>query len=166
MLQWQTLMKLGKIAPLLLLALLQASGCGFVRGFLDWIHPPISDVTLYYLPLESDVTVPVTIDTIENAPGVCRLVISGRVGEATTLRRMLRRSVPGDFHKDSVRVKLVGLVDEEVFIDRGGGMLFGRERKEMQLRLTDLNWLKRQIISQTKRKICREAREAAGSRSS
>src|SRR5689334_3330096 len=150
-------MRLVNIAPLLLLALLQASGCGFVRGFLDWIHPPISDVTLYYLPLESDVTVPVTIDTIENAPGVCRLVISGRVGEATTLRRMLRRSVPGDFHKDSVRVKLIGLVDEEVFIDRGGGVLFGWERKETQLRLTDLNWLKRQITSQTKRKICREA---------
>jgi hypothetical protein len=149
----------------LLLALFQSSGCAFIHGLLDWIHPPISDVTIYYLPLEGDLAAPVTADTIENAPGVCRLVISGRVGQATTLRQILRRTVPGDFRKDSARVKVIGLLDEEVFIDSGGGVLFGRSRKEAQLRFNDLNSFKRQIATQTKRRACREAKEAAGSQS-
>jgi hypothetical protein len=165
LLEWQTLMRSWKILPLVLLALFQSSGCGFVRGFLGWFHPPISDVTIYYLPLEGDVAAPVTADGIEIAPGICRVVISGRIGQATTLRQILRRTVPGDFRKDSVRVKIIGLLDEEVFIDSGGGVLFGRTRKEAQLRFNDLNSFKRQIATQTKRRACREAQGAPGSQS-
>jgi len=74
------------------------------------------------------------------------------------LRRIVRRTTAGSFRNDSVRVKAVGLLDdEEILIDSGGGVLFGRGRKEAQLRFDDLRSLQRQIASLTKKKSCREA---------
>lgn len=143
-----------KLIGLSLVALLQCGGCGFVQGIVDWFSPPRSDATVVYLPLETELAAPVTGDTIENYAGVCRAALSWRSRPADALRKMLRRTVPGTFRGDAVRLKIVGLLDDEVLIDRGGGVRFGPGGKEAQLRNDDL----RVLGTLMKRQICREGK--------
>lgn len=144
-------MPLRKLIALSLAALLQLSGCGIYYRIVDWISPPRGDATLFYLPLDSDLKEPVTGETIESMPGVCRVEISWRTKSATALREMLRRKVPGDFRADAVRLKAVRLLDEEVLIDSRGAVRFG-DGKEAQLRHNDIRNLETMMQNQ----VCRE----------
>ncbi|HEX2386035.1 MAG TPA: hypothetical protein VHL99_05695, partial [Candidatus Binatia bacterium] len=112
------------------------------------------DAIVVYLPLETELAAPVTGDTIENYAGVCRAVLQWRSRPAEALRKMFRRTVPGTFRSDAVRLKAVGLVDDELLVDRGGGVRFGAGGKEAQLRNDDL----RALGTLMKRQICREGK--------
>lgn len=97
------------------------------------------DVTISYFSFETTTYAPVTIDTIEKYPATCRFVISASGREAEILRRTLEKATKGQFDNKLVRFKASGLVEQEVFIDRKGGVLFGRGGIERQLSQNDLN---------------------------
>jgi hypothetical protein len=110
--------------------LLLAAGCSSTS-----IAPAdaMNDVTIFYLPFEAEASPPVTVDNIEKAAGTCRFSLLPRGKEAESLRRTLRAASTGRFDNNQVRVKAVGLLDQEVFIDKKGGVLFGRGGRERQL---------------------------------
>ena len=93
----------------------------------------MTDVTIFYLPFETEPSGPVTVDNIEKYVTTCRISVLARGKEAESLRQRLRTASTGSFDNNQVRVKAVGLLDQEVFIDKKGGVLFGRGGRERQL---------------------------------
>ena len=92
----------------------------------------MQEVTIFYIPFNVHTYVPVTIDSIEKN-AACRFVVPRTGKEAGSLRRDLENSTKGKFDNDVVRLKVSGLVEQEVFIDMDGGVLFGRGGEEKRL---------------------------------
>ncbi|HKA34564.1 MAG TPA: hypothetical protein VKH64_15205 [Candidatus Binatia bacterium] len=138
--------------------LLLASGCASTS-----VSPAdaVTDVTIFYLPFETEASPPVTIDTVENYKGSCRFTIQARVKESESLRRTLHAASRGSFDNNQVRVKAVGLLDQEVFIDKKGGVLFGRGGRERQLLGDGLHSVQR-TISALAKKRCQAAKPTIG----
>ena len=135
--------------------LLQASGCSSTS------IPPadaVNDVTIFYLPFETEASPPVNVDNIEKSAGTCRFSVLPRGKEAESLRRTLRAATTGGFDNSQVRVKAVGLLDQEVFIDKKGGVLFGRGGRERQLLDNGLRSVQR-TISAVAKKRCQSAKK-------
>jgi hypothetical protein len=68
------------------------------------------------------------------------------------LRRTLRTATRGSFDKNQVRFKALRLLDEEVFIDKKGGVLFGSGGRERQLLDTGLRSVEKLIGSIAKKR--------------
>jgi hypothetical protein len=138
--------------------MLQASGCSSTSTSPA---DAFTDVTIFYLPFETEASPPVTIDTIETYKGTCRFTVLVRAKEAESLRRTLRTAAPGSFDNNQVRVKAVGLLDQEVFVDKKGGVLFGRGGRERQLLNDGFRSLQRTIVSVAKKR-CAPAKTFEG----
>jgi hypothetical protein len=128
--------------------MLQASGCGSTSTS----PADVADVTIFYLPFEAEASPPVTIDTLETYKGTCRFTLLFRGKEAESLRRTLRMATTGSFDNNQVRFKAVRLLDEEVFIDKKGGVLFGRGGRQRQLLDNGLRSVEKLIGSVAKKR--------------
>ena len=143
---------------LCLAILLQASGCGSTS-----VAPAdaVTDVTIFYLPFDTEASPPVTVDSIEKNVATCRISVLARGKEAESLRRTLRTASTGSFDNNQVRVKAVGLLDQEVFIDKKGGVLFGRGGRQRQLLDNGFHSVQR-TISAAAKKRCQSVKGIEG----
>ncbi|HEY1371873.1 MAG TPA: hypothetical protein VGH50_05340 [Candidatus Binatia bacterium] len=146
-----------KFCLICLALVLQLSGCGSAGS----LPADVADVTIFYLAFEGEVTPPVTIDTIETYKGTCRFTVLFRGKEAESLRRTLRMATTGGFDNNQVRVKAVGLLDEEVFIDKKGGVLFGRGGRQRQLLDSGLKSVEK-VIGSVAKKRCQSPKPTIG----
>jgi hypothetical protein len=89
-----------------------------------WADAP-SGVTVFYLPFSVNTLVPVTPDSIEQYAR-CRVSLATDSARAKMLRTFVDAARPGHFDWRVVRVKIVGLLPEPIFVDRDGGLRIGR----------------------------------------
>jgi hypothetical protein len=146
-----------KLRLVCLALMLQVSGCSSTSTS----PADVADVTIFYLPFEAELSAPVTIDTIETYKGTCRFTILVRGKEAESLRRTLRTASTGRFDNNQVRFKAVKLLDEEVFIDKKGGVLFGRGGRERQLLDSSLKSVEKMVGSIAKKR-CQPPKPSLG----
>lgn len=132
--------------------MLQLVGCA---ASADGGSDHMKDVIIFYLSFDVDTYVPVTIDSIEKE-AACRFVLRGDSQAASTLRRAVENVGEGDFDGRVVRVKASGLVEETVFIDVDGGVLFGTGRAERRLAEGDFTAVKALLESLAKEQGCDE----------
>jgi hypothetical protein len=87
--------------------------------------------SIYFIPFDYETYVPVTTESIEK-DAICVLSLPSQGREAQAMRRLLQARRPGDFDGGFVRVKAVGVVVADLFIDKLGGL----RGKDLDGRLT------------------------------
>ena len=80
------------------------------------------DLQLYYFPFHLETFTPIVVEDIESRAR-CRLELPGASSEAAKLREILAQSEEGKFNDQVVRLKVIGLDNGDVYVDRDGGML-------------------------------------------
>jgi hypothetical protein len=80
-----------------------------------------TDVTIYYVPFNYETYVPVTTESIEK-DAICVFSISSNSDEAAAIRSVVDTAGAGRFDDQFVRVKAVGLLAGDLFIDKYGGV--------------------------------------------
>jgi hypothetical protein len=114
----------------------------------------MQDVTIFYFSFNLSTYIPITVDSLEKYPTICRFIVPGSGKEADILRRALANSTKGKFDNSVVRLKASGLVEQEVFIDMDGGVLFGRGGVEKRLSESDFKSVKALMHSLAKEHGC------------
>jgi|ETNmetMinimDraft_26_1059896.scaffolds.fasta_scaffold37495_2 hypothetical protein len=84
-------------------------------------------VTIYYLPFSVETFLPVTVDSIEE-DARCVFSFEPSAEEATNLREWFTRVTKGGLDKKRVRLKVVGLEDDPLYVDAEGGIRRGRSK--------------------------------------
>jgi hypothetical protein len=113
----------------------------------------MQEVAIFYIPFDFQTYIGITTDSIEKN-AICRFSISSGSKEAVSLRQTLGNSTIGKFDNDVVRLKASGLVEQEVFIDMDGGVLFGRGGVEKRLPDNDFKTLRTLMESLAKQHSC------------
>jgi hypothetical protein len=78
-------------------------------------------ITIYYLPFSVETFVPVTIESIE-VDARCVFSLDPSAEDIANLREWLARVTEGGFDKKRVRLKMVGLEDDPLYVDADGGL--------------------------------------------
>ncbi|MGH6892771.1 MAG: hypothetical protein ACREEP_10980 [Dongiaceae bacterium] len=104
----------------MLLAVLLGANCGCGNAAKAGQHMS-KDVTVFYIPFNYETYVPVTVESIEK-DAICVLSISSSSHEAATIRRLVEAAGAGDFDDRFVRMKALGLLVGDLFIDKYGGI--------------------------------------------
>lgn len=88
-------------------------------------------VRIYYIPFNYETYVPVTTDSIEK-DAICVLSISPTSEQADSIRRIIGAAESGKFDDQFVRMKAVGLLPGNLFIDKYGGVR-GKDAEDRKL---------------------------------
>lgn len=79
-------------------------------------------VKLFYLPFEAETYVPVTRQTIEK-DATCVFELAAMTAQARRLAHLLQSGVEGGFDDRVVRLKIVGLLPESLFVNQDGEVM-------------------------------------------
>jgi hypothetical protein len=120
-------MRRGAPAALLAVLLVAILGCGNTARAGQSMSK--ADVTIYYIPFNYETYTPVTPESIEK-DAACIFSVSPSSDEATAIRRMVEAAGAGEFDDQFVRMKAVGLLVGDLFIDKYGGA----RRKDLEER--------------------------------
>lgn len=85
----------------------------------------LSIITLYYIPFDIETFLPITPDLIEGKAD-CVFRLDKSSDDASILKKIFNELVKGEFQKPVVRLKIIGLGEEDIFLDRDGGVLMGK----------------------------------------
>ena len=89
----------------------------------------MKSITLYYIPFYIQTYTPVTSNLIEKQ-AYCTFHISSSDNLASSLKEILNNTTTGNFDNTVVRLKIVRLYHDDVYIDIEGGVYrAGQERK-------------------------------------
>lgn len=95
---------------------------------------------LYYIPFETQTYMPVTRELIEKQ-ATCTFNISPPNKSADVLKQIIEKTNPGNFDNRVVRLKIVSLYREDIYVDQDGGIY--QNGVEAKLAIDGLQELKR-----------------------
>ena len=107
-----------------------------------------SEVTMYYIPFTVATYVPVTTRSIEDKAS-CVLDLPRSSAAVVRLSEAIQAAKKGRFDDRVVRMKIVGMLPSEVFVDKDGGLLGVHEHARRMKRkdLADVRELMKEVAA-------------------
>lgn len=82
-------------------------------------------IILFYLPFNAETFLPVTMDNMENQVE-CKFMLPKASQEVASLQEIFEDVTRGGFDNLGVRLKVVGLSHDDIFVDQVGGVWIGK----------------------------------------
>lgn len=93
-------------------------------------------VKFFYISFDVETIIAITIENIERSAN-CVFELERTSSVATQLANSVKRAEEGQFQNGIVRLKVIGLFENTLFVDKQGGLRFANMESELQMQFSD-----------------------------